>query len=117
MEYLASVSLDASRITVIRSVSALIKDELIERKGKGRSVYYKEKSASPFLAYFDTEEYFKKSPEERSVALERFNFGIFDKLGEIFSKNELEELKSLNDGYVERIKKLPLALIKKNLKG
>ena len=46
----------------------------------------------------------KKSPEERSVAFERFNFGIFDNLGEIFSKNEVEKLKNLNDGYVERIK-------------
>ena len=37
-------------------------------------------------------------------------------VGKIFSKRELEELKNLNDGYVERIKKLPQAIIKKNLK-
>ena len=116
MEYLASVSFSASRITVIRSVSALIKAGLIERRGEGRSVYYEEKLTSPFLAYFDTEEYFKKSPDERNVAFERFNFGIFDNLAEIFSKSELEELKNLNDGYAERIKKLPQAIIKKNLK-
>ena len=113
MEYLASISLGSSRITTIRSVNALIKAGLVERKGEGRNVYYEEKSTSPFLAYFDAEEYFKKSPEERSVAFERFNFGIFDNLGEIFSKNELEKLKNLNDGYVERIKKLPQAIIKK----
>ena len=93
MEYLASISLGSSRITTIRSVNALIKAGLVERKGEGRNVYYEEKSTSPFLAYFDAEEYFKKSPEERSVAFERFNFGIFDNLGEIFSKNELEKLK------------------------
>lgn len=111
--YLASVAVEASRITVIRSVNALIKAGLVERKGEGRSVYYEEKSTSPFLAYFDVEEYFKKSPDERNVAFERFNFGIFDNIGEIFSKSELEELKNLNDGYAERIKKLPPALIKK----
>ena len=112
-DYLASVSLSASRITVIRSVNALIKAGLIERRGEGRSIYYEEKSTTPFLVYFDPEEYFKKSPDERMVAFERFNFGIFDDLGEIFSKSELEELKSLNDGYAGRIKKLPPALIKK----
>lgn len=112
-DYLESVLLGASRITIIRSINALIRAGFVERKGEGRSVYYEEKSASPFLAYFDIEEYFKKSPDERNVAFEKFNFEIFDNIGEIFSKSELEELKNLNDGYAERIKKLPPALIKK----
>lgn len=112
-EYLASISLGASRITVVRSINKLIKAELIERKGEGRSVYYEGKPASPFLSYFDPEEYFKKSPDERNVAFERFNFEIFDNLCEIFSKSELDELKDLNNGYAERIKKLPPAIIKK----
>ena len=116
MEYLASISLGSSRITAIRGVNALIKAGLIERKGEGRSVYYEEKSTSPFLSYFDPEEYFKKSPDERNVVFERFNFGIFDNIGEIFSKSELAELKNLNDNYAERIKKLPPSIIKKNLK-
>lgn len=113
IDHLAAIYAEASRVTVIRSVNALIKAGLVERKGEGRSVYYEEKTASPLLAYFDPEEYFKKNPDERSVAFERFNFGIFDNIGDIFSKSELEELKSLNDDYVERIKKLPPALIKK----
>ena len=113
VEYLASVSFSASRITVIRSINTLIKAGLIERKGEGRSVYYEEKSTSLFLSYFDPEEYFKKSPDERNVVFERFNFGIFDNIGEIFSKSELAELKNLNDNYAERIKKLPPSIIKK----
>jgi len=111
--YLAFVSFGASRITIIRSINALIRAGLVERKGEGRSVYYEEKSANPMLAYFDIEEYFKKSPDERSLAFERFNFGIFDGLGDIFSEGELDELKNLNDGYEKRIKKLPPAIIKK----
>ena len=113
VNYLASISSGASRITIIRSINALIKAELVERKGEGRSVYYEEKSANPLLAYFDIEEYFKKSPDERSLAFERFNFGIFDSLGGIFSEGESDELKNLNDGYEKRIKKLPPAIIKK----
>ena len=113
VEYLASVSFSASRITVIRSINTLIKAGLIERKGEGRSVCYEEKSTSLFLSYFDPEEYFKKSPDERNVVFERFNFGIFDNIGEIFSKSELAELKNLNDNYAERIKKLPPSIIKK----
>lgn len=112
-DYLESISVEASRITVIRSVNALIKAGLIERKGEGRSVYYEEKQANPLLYYFDPDGYFKKSPDERNVAFEKFNFGIFDNVGEIFSKSELEELKNLNDDYAERIKKLPPAIIKK----
>ncbi|KKR53012.1 MAG: hypothetical protein UT90_C0016G0034 [Parcubacteria group bacterium GW2011_GWA1_40_21] len=92
VNYLASISSGASRITIIRSINALIKAELVERKGEGRSVYYEEKSANPLLAYFDIEEYFKKSPDERSLAFERFNFGIFDSLGGIFSEGESEIL-------------------------
>lgn len=112
-DYLASVSPSVSRISIIRSVNALIEAGLVERKGEGRSVYYEEKSTGPLLAYFDTEEYFKKSPDERGVAFEGFNFGIFENIGGIFSKSELEKLKSLNDGYAERIKNLSPALIKK----
>ncbi|MBU6431568.1 cell filamentation protein Fic [Patescibacteria group bacterium] len=111
--YLASASVGASRITTIRSINSLIEAGLIERKGGGRGVYYEEKSVSSFLLYFDAEEYFKKSPDERSVAFERFNFGIFDNVGEIFSENELKELIDLNDNYAERIKKLPPSIIKK----
>ena len=111
--YLSSISSDASRITIIRSINALIKAGLVERKGEGRSVYYEEESANPLLAYFDIEEYFKKSPDERSLAFERFNFGIFDSLGGIFSEGELDELKNLNDGYEKRIKNLPPAIIQK----
>lgn len=112
-DYLTSVAIEASRITVIRSVNALIKAGLIERKGEGRSVYYEEKLVSPLLYYFDPERYFKKSTDERRVAFERFNFEIFDNVGEIFPESELEELKNLNDDYAERIKKLPPAIIKK----
>lgn len=112
-DYLESVSLGASRVTIVRSINTLIKAGLVERKGEGRSVYYEEKSASPFLSYFDIEEYFKKSPDERNVAFEKFNFNIFDNIGGIFSKSELEELKNLNDDYAERIKKLSPAIIKK----
>ena len=50
--YLEAISSGASRITIIRSINALIKAEIVERKGEGRSVYYEEKSASPLLAYF-----------------------------------------------------------------
>ncbi|MEK7104706.1 MAG: Fic family protein, partial [Patescibacteria group bacterium] len=113
LTYLGSISVEASRITVIRGVNALIKAGLVERKGEGRSVYYEEKSASPFLSYFDAEEYYKKPTDERDVAFERFNFRIFDNIGEIFSKEELEELKNFNDGYIKRIKKLPPVIIKK----
>ncbi|PJE73797.1 MAG: hypothetical protein COV02_00640 [Candidatus Terrybacteria bacterium CG10_big_fil_rev_8_21_14_0_10_41_10] len=45
------------------------------------------------------EEYFKKSPDERSLAFERFNFGIFDSLGEIFSNSPLAIIFRLNGKF------------------
>ena len=112
MEYLASVSFSASRITVIRSVSALIKAGLIERRGEGRSVYYEEKLTSPFLAYFDTEEYFKNLPMKEMSLLKDLTLEFLTISPRFFQK-QLEELKNLNDGYAERIKKLPQAIIKR----
>lgn len=113
LNYLSGNFEKISRVTVVRDINNIISAGFIERVGEGRNVYYKEKIATPLLAYFDQEEYFKKSPDERETTYERFNFDIFDGLGDLFSERELEELKSLNGAYLERIKKLPPTIIKK----
>lgn len=65
------------------------------------------------LKDFDIEQYFEKGPDERDVAFGRFNFGVFEELKNIFSKEELKNLEALNRGYQERIKKLSPAALKK----
>ena len=104
---------DISRITIIRDINSLLKKRSIVKSGKGRNVRYEGLIKGPILAYFDVEEYFKKGPDERKLAFERFNFGIFDQFKEIFTEEELENLKMLNDDYQKRVQKLPPAIIKK----
>ena len=56
-----------------------------------------------FLAYFDTEEYFKIT-RWKKCRFWKIYFWNFDSLDEIFSKSELEELKSWTTIMPKRIK-------------
>jgi len=104
-----------SRITIVRELDALLKDGLLEKSGRGRSVVYAEKLATPLLRYFDAEKYFQKGPDERRVVFTHFNFGIFKNFHDLFSSQELEALKKLSAGYQKRIKNLPPAIIKREI--
>ncbi|MEA3463921.1 MAG: Fic family protein [Patescibacteria group bacterium] len=102
-----------SRITVVRDINKLLENDLIQKHGKGRGVWYKEFAPSSLLAYFDAEEYFSQSLDKREVAFERFNFDMFKNIKNIFTREELAELKRLNNNYRQRIKKLTSTVIKK----
>ena len=104
---------EVSRITVIRDINALLEHDFIKKIGKGRNIYYIETIKTPVLNYIDTENYFKKGPDERNVAFEKFNFDVFKDLKSIFLKNEIDELKDLNEGYLRRVKRMPPAILKK----
>lgn len=104
---------DISRITIIRDINKLLKNGLIEKRGKGRNVQYKEKIEKKLLSYFDVREYFKKESDKREIAFRNFNFEIFDNLKEIFTETELKGLKRLNDNYKKRVQKLSPGILKK----
>lgn len=65
------------------------------------------------LKNINPEIYFEKGPDERDAAFERFNFGIFEELKNIFSDEELKNLDQMNKEYQERIKKLSPTALKK----
>lgn len=104
---------EISRITIVRDINNLLKKGLIKKYGKGRNVYYQEAIRSEILKYIDVDAYFKKGPDERNVVFGDFNFDIFKKIKEIFTKQELKELKALNENYRQRIKKLSPTIFKK----
>ncbi|MDP3015296.1 MAG: Fic family protein [bacterium] len=104
---------ELSRITVVRDINILANNGLIKKIGKGRGVYYQEAVESKLLGYIDIDEYFKKGPDERRVAFERFNFGVFKDLNNILSEDELADLQKIKDDYIKRIKKLSPAILKK----
>lgn len=112
-EYAGEMGGELSRITIIRDINDLIQNRLIKKIGKGRGVYYREAVENKLLGYIDIDEYFKKGPDERRVAFEKFNFDILKNLKDIFNKDELAELEKLNKNYADRIKKLPSAILKK----
>lgn len=113
LEELKKIETSISRVTAIRDLNILLEKNFLKKEGRGRNVKYKEKIKTPLLAYFDPEEYFKKGPDQRELLFERFNFDIFKNLTDIFTKEELSELKKKNSLYQKRIKKLTPAILKK----
>jgi len=100
-----------SRLTIIRDINVLLKFDLIERKGKGRSVFYQEKIDQEFLKYINIDNYFLLDTDKRFISFPMFNFNVF-KMKKAFSIKEVQELKNLNSNY----QKQTSALSKKDLK-
>lgn len=102
------------RVTIIRDIEKMMNQGLIVKIGKGRSVKYKSKDENKLLAFFDKEDYFKESPDQRNIQGARFNFDIFKYFSkEIFSKEELNKIDKLNDNYIKRIKTISPTILKK----
>lgn len=115
LEELRKIEIVISRATAIRDINILLKNEFINKEGRGRNIKYSEKTGNPLLFYFNVQEYFKKGPDQRQIFYGRFNFDIFKKFKNIFSKEELAELKNKNNQYQLRLKKLTPALLKKEI--
>ena len=111
-KYLEEESISISRITITRDINNLLADDLIKREGKGRTIWYQEE-AKEILRYFDVDSYFKQNLDQRNVTFSHFNFKIFRGLKGLFNQNETKKLKELNNDYLQRIKKLPTSIIKK----
>jgi len=111
-KYLEEESIPISRITITRDINNLLADDLIKREGKGRTIWYQEE-AKEILRYFDVDSYFKQNLDQRNVTFSHFNFKIFRGLKGLFNQNETKKLKELNNDYLQRIKKLPTSIIKK----
>lgn len=114
-EFISQKYGEISRITITRDLGSLLKLKLLNKSGQGRSVVYAEKLANSLLRYFDPKAYFQKGPDERALAFERFNFGLFENLIGVFSEEEIKELAKINSQYQKRIKKLSPVIIKKEI--
>lgn len=112
-EFLKANFGELSRITIIRDLAELLNEGFIKKHGRGRAVVYSEFVPNKLLSYFDPNEYFQKSPDERLVSFSRFNFEVFEHFNGIFSKDELGALYELNNQYQERIKNISPVVLKK----
>lgn len=112
-KYLEKKDFKVSRITVVRDIKVLLTKNLIERHGQGRSVYYEEKTKNKVLRHFEVDDYFKLEADKRKISFENFNFKVFENLKNIFTREEIRELKELNNNYQQKIKSLPSAIVQK----
>lgn len=112
-EFLESETEFLNRVTIIRDLEVLIKENLIEKTGKGRSVSYSLKNSNPLLTFYDPTKYFEKPVDQRKIK-ENFNFDIFKNFdNSIFTEEEIQRLENLNTEYQKRLKKISPTIIKK----
>lgn len=94
------------RLTLIRDLSFLEKNNILEKRGKGRSISYSISKRYLALEKIDVAEYFSRPFSERR-ARPSFNDEIFSILDDnLFSEEERERLERINRKYIETRHKL-----------
>ena len=101
-----------TRITVSRDLGKIMGLGLIQRGGSGRGVFYVISSQYATVKKIDVEKYFSIDQGKREI-IGKFNFGIFDRLKNIFTEKEKRYLADLNDVYRDKIKKMPPDALRK----
>lgn len=97
---------DVSRLTIVRDLSQLEKNKVLEKEGEGRSVSYKITLKYLALEKINVEEYFSLPFSQRKT-MPLFNDEIFSILNDdFFSQEEVEKLEKINEKYIETNNKL-----------
>ena len=103
-----------SRITLIRDLNGLMKQELVSAKGKGKARVYSLTQDSPLLEYVNIDNYFELDIDKRG-AKKDFNPGVFNKLSSPYSKGEVLLWEESAKEFRERIGKLDKSIYKREL--
>jgi hypothetical protein len=103
-----------SRLTVIRDLNLLIREGLIRRQGKGRTIYY-EPTTSFLLRDFDPETYFLNEPDQRTIQSRRLQFLTSEGWHELLNAQESAQLQSCTTLYQKRLKHYSASAIRKEL--
>ncbi|GHU12361.1 hypothetical protein FACS189449_05890 [Alphaproteobacteria bacterium] len=113
-EYICNhFSENISRITIIRDLDFLVKNEFIKKQGQARNTKYRPISDNPLLEHFSVNDYFSNDCDNRTIKSSTFCFDIFKNLHGLFSKEELAEIDHLNEKFRGNFKKLSPTIIKK----
>lgn len=105
---------EVTRITISRDLEKILELNLIERQGAGRAVVYQLSSQYSTLKKIDVEKYFSQDVDQREVR-EKFNFGIFDMLENIFTDKEKKKLAELNEIYRKKIENIAPDALRKEI--
>jgi len=105
LKYLKLNLIDVTKITINRDLKELIEFGYIKSYGLARTTIYQLSAHYGLIHPIDVEKYFKIEVDKRKVK-EKFNFSIFSLLKNIFIKQEIIKLNSLNEVYQKNIKKI-----------
>lgn len=110
--FIASQYDNISKITILRDLNFLIKENYIIKQGIAKNTFYS--LPNNILRKYDVEKYFSIETDERNIKYPNFNFDIFSKLHNIFSNKELTELNKINENFRKQINLKSPYLIKKD---
>lgn len=116
-EIFDSLSTSISYATVKRLLSKLIDENLLTKKGRGKSTKYLISPTYEILYPVDIDKYFEKEIDER-VIKESFNLQLISetlKVCSVFTSNELEQLSLLQKKFEKNISQLSEIEYKKEL--
>ncbi len=94
-----------SRVTIVRDLDTMIKQNLIQKTGSGRGVQYNPSQNNPLLRYIDPIHYFKTEQDHRN-GKHHFNHTIFTLFGELFTTEEIKKLTKLTKVYQKNCARL-----------
>lgn len=101
-----------SRMTINRDLRLLQSGGYVTKSGSGRGAVYGLALAYKAIKPINIEEYFAIDTDKRKIQ-SNFNFEVFSLFGNAFTPDELENLQKLNFVYLQNLKKLSPASIKK----
>lgn len=111
--YISSIEDKSSKVTIIRDLDFLLKQNLIKKTGQARSITYNPAQTNEILRKYNIVEYFKVDSDSREIKYPQFNFDIFNNLNNIFVKKEVLELEKTNNIYRKKIERLSPVILKK----
>lgn len=93
---------DVKRLTIVRDLDKLTRDQILRREGAGRSVHYTLSPRFRIAETIEVESYFSVIPEKRNI-IPFFNYEIFKLLSDgVFTEDEIRFLEGKNQRYREQ---------------
>ncbi len=106
---------DISLVTIKRILSEMVKADLLDKSGAGRSTGYTVSVKGRILAEVDAKEYCSTEPDKR-LGLKQYNFKLLENIPKnIFNPEELKILNEATAEYQKRTKDLSPVIERKEL--
>lgn len=91
----------ASKPTISRDLSLLVRNKLLKTRGRSIATIYLPFEKNPLLNYQELEQYFSLEPDQRTEAKRHFDFSVFSHLEGLFGAEEITALERKNRGFEE----------------